>query len=90
MSAVELDRLPTRPPDDLRHRPTTRVWVHWPTTRVWVHWHGSWRPGVVVASVGPAVTVLYRYSDDGGTVVDTFLWEDLAAQERTEPDTFVG
>ncbi len=74
------NRLPTLPAGAQRHGPNTPVWVDR---------DGVWRPGVVVASAGPVVTIRYRINDRGATGVDTVHWPSLAAEPRAERDTFV-
>ncbi len=75
-----LTRLPRLPEEPQQHQRDALVWVDR---------GGQWRPGVVVTSGGPAVTVRWLVNDGGRTGVDTVLWNDLAEQPRTERDRFI-
>ncbi len=63
--------------------PSTDEW-HPPQTPVWVWRDGGWRPGVVLAAAGPAVTIRYRMGASPGTGVDTVHWTDVCALARTD------
>lgn len=77
---AHLNRLPALPAGEQQHVPDTRIWVDR---------DGVWRPGVVVASAGPVVTIRYRINDRGATGVDTVHWPSLATEPRAERDNFV-
>ncbi len=63
--------------------PTADEW-HPPDTPVWVWRDNAWRPGVVIAAAGPAVTIRYRMGEAAGTGVDTVHWSDVCALVRTD------